>query len=325
MLTFGDVRQAHLAGPTYLAIGNFDGIHRGHQVLIDRVCMLAAADPSGRAQTALLTFDPHPLAVLRPEQPYLLLTSPNERLALAAGHGIEIGVVHPFTPETAQMEPRQFVDLLRQHLNLAALVMGPDFALGRNRSGNINALRALGDEMGFALHVIEPVEWHGRTARSSTIRSLLQTGDVAVAAELLSRFYMVTGPVRKGDQRGRTIGVPTANIHPPLNKLLPADGVYATIARICTPNQAYAFASVTNLGVRPTVDGLHHRVEAHLLDFPPTEMLDDLYGEIVALEFVERLRGEQRFSGLDALVAQIRVDIEHSRHIFAGKLLTELR
>jgi riboflavin kinase/FMN adenylyltransferase len=96
MLTFGDVRQAHLAGPTYLAIGNFDGIHRGHQALIDRVCMLAAADPSGRAQTALLTFDPHPLAVLRPEQPYLLLTSPNERLALAAGHGIEVGVVHPF-------------------------------------------------------------------------------------------------------------------------------------------------------------------------------------------------------------------------------------
>jgi riboflavin kinase/FMN adenylyltransferase len=321
MLTFRDVRQAQGLGPTYLTIGNFDGVHRGHQALIDRARTLAAAHPSGRGRAALLVFDPHPLAVLRPEKPYALLTSPNERLMLAAGHGSEIGVIHPFNPDTAQMEARTFVDLLCHHLGIVGLVVGPDFALGRNRSGDIPSLRHMGEDLGFSVHVMEPVEWRGRIVRSSVIRSLLQEGDVGEAADLLGRFYSVTGEVQQGDQRGRTIGIPTANLHPPSNKLLPADGVYATLAHHCTANRAYTFASVTNIGVRPTVDGMHHRIEAHLLDFPPPELVDDLYGEILTLEFVERLRGERRFAGLDALVAQIHADIAHARSLFAGRLV----
>ncbi len=318
MLTFHDVRQAQGLGPTYLTMGNFDGVHRGHQALIDRARTLAAAHAGGRASTALLVFDPHPLAVLRPHTPYSLLTSPKQRLALAAGRGCEIGVVQPFTPETAQLEARAFVELLHHHLGLAGLVVGPDFALGHNRTGDIPSLRRMGEELGFIVDVLEPVEWGGRVVRSSAIRSLLQEGRVSEATDLLGRFYDVTGEVKQGDQRGRTIGVPTANIQPPANKLLPADGVYATVVRLCTPERAYTFPGVTNIGVRPTVDGLHHRVEAHLLDFPPAELLDDLYGKFLTLEFVERLRGERRFSGLDALVAQIQADIAHARSLFTG-------
>lgn len=135
---------------------------------------------------------------------------------------------------------------------------------------------------------------------------------------MLGRPYNVTGRVQHGDQRGRSIGIPTANIATLPDKLLPADGVYATVTRICTPGRAYAFPSVTNIGVRPTVDGMHHRVEAHLLDFPPAELPDDLYGQILTVEFVERLRGEQRFAGIEALVAQIHADIKRGRQVLGA-------
>lgn len=320
MRTFEDLREAAPAGPTYLTIGNFDGLHRGHQALLAQMRALAEADPrgaqTGSAQTALLTFDPHPLAVLRPDRPPLLLTTPWERIALAALYGVDLGIMQPFTAETAGLSAREFVTLLRQHLGLAALVVGPDFALGRQRSGDIPALRVLGEELGFAVYVVEPVEWAGTPARSSVIRDLLRDGDARAAADLLGRHYSVTGEVRHGDRRGRQIGVPTANIVPETSKILPADGVYATVAHVCSPHWAYSFPSVTNVGVRPTVDGLHHRVEAHLLNFPPPELPDNLYGQTITLEFVERLRGEQRFSGLDALVAQIQKDIERARAIF---------
>lgn len=316
MRTYDDLHEAALPGPTYLTIGNFDGLHRGHQALLAYLRELAEADARGNALTALLTFDPHPLAVLRPERPPLLLTTPWERIALAALYGVDLGIMQPFNDETAQMSAREFVAALKQHLGLAALVVGPDFALGRQRSGDIPTLRVLGEELGFAVHIMEPVEWSGTPARSSVIRDMLRDGDVGGAAELLGRPYSVTGEVRHGDRRGRQIGVPTANIVPETSKLLPADGVYATVAHVCSPHWAYSFPSVTNVGVRPTVDGFHHRVEAHLLNFPPPELPDNLYGQTITLEFIERLRGEQRFSGLDALVTQIRRDIERARSIF---------
>jgi riboflavin kinase/FMN adenylyltransferase len=316
MRTYDDIRQASLTGPTFICIGNFDGLHLGHQALLLRACELAAAAGPG-AQTAVVTFEPHPLAVLRPGTPLLKLTTPGERLMIAAALGIDVGVVHPFTRDTAQTEPRDFVGVLVRHLGMAGLIVGPDFALGRNRTGDIPALRALGEELGFVVEVVPPVEWSGIPARSSTVRETLLAGDVATAAGLLGRAYAVTGPVQQGDRRGRTIGIPTANVAYAADKLLPADGVYATITRLCLPQRAYAFPSVTNIGVRPTVDGLHHRVEAHLLDFPPRELPDDLYGEVLSVEFVARLRGEQRFAGLDALVAQIQQDIAQARALLA--------
>ena len=228
MQTFADLRDAQLAGPVAVTIGNFDGLHLGHQALLARLRDLATAlaGEYGRpASSAFVTFSPHPLAVLRPERTHLLLTTPRERLLLAAHGGIDIGVIHPFTHETARTTPREFCELLTRHLGMAALLVGPDFALGRNRAGDIPALSELGDELGFAVHVLDPVALESGPVRSSVIRDTLLSGDVAQARDYLGRPYRVVGVVRRGDQRGRTVGIPTANIQPSADKLLPGDGV----------------------------------------------------------------------------------------------------
>lgn len=320
-----DVRSVHLRRPTALTIGNFDGLHRGHQALLLELRRFAAeiadagqhdglqgAEP---VATALLTFDPHPLAILRPDLDLKLLTTPLERLHLAGAMGIDLGIIQPFTQEIAALEPAEFMGRLKRHLNLAALVVGPDFALGRNRAGNPAVLAALGEQLGYRLRVIEPVDWQGHSVRSNAIRGLLAEGRVEEAGELLGRPYHVSGVVIEGDRRGRQIGVPTANLQPPDNKLWPADGVYATRTWLHTTGAVYN--SVTNLGVRPTVDGLHHRLETHLLDFPPAGQSGDLYGQTVTVEFIRRLRGEQRFSGISELVAQIQRDIAAARDLLA--------
>ncbi|MBK8048419.1 MAG: hypothetical protein IPK16_15665 [Anaerolineales bacterium] len=171
MLTFRDIRQASLPGPTALAIGNFDGLHLGHQTLLQELRATAVALAAGygpRAQTALITFDPHPLSVLRPDEPNLGFTTAPERLSLAAMLGIDVGVIQPFTMEIAQMEPLTFVQLLKRHLGLAALVVGPDFALGRGRAGNITLLRALGAELDFTVHVIQPIATEGQSCAAAS-------------------------------------------------------------------------------------------------------------------------------------------------------------
>ena len=323
MHTIDDVRKLHVAGPTVLTIGNFDGIHRGHQALLRRMVSLAQAlsqAGDATAQTAILTFDPHPLSVLRPDQPHFLLTTPAERLELAAACGIDLGIVQPFSLETAQLSPRDFMELLVRHLGLAVLVVGPDFALGRNRTGDIDALRALGAAMGFSVEVIEPVETGQHPVRSSRVRELLRTGSVDDAATVLGRAYRVAGPVVLGDQRGRQVGIPTANVHVPANKLLPADGVYATRTLITTFDRVYRFNSATNVGVRPTVDGVHRRVETHILDFPPPGQVDNLYGRTIAVDFLFRLRGEKRFANVGELVDQIHADIAQARILLASPL-----
>jgi riboflavin kinase/FMN adenylyltransferase len=322
MQTYADLRDAQLTGPVAVTIGNFDGLHLGHQALLAHLRALAAdlATTHDRpAASALVTFSPHPLAVLRPDRTHLLLTTPRERLLLAASGGIDIGAIHPFTHETARTTAREFCELLTHHLGMAALLVGPDFALGRNRGGDIPTLRALGEELGFALHVIDPVALGEHPVRSSLVREVLLAGDVVAAQALLGRAYRAAGVVRRGDQRGRTVGIPTANIQPAADKLLPGDGVYATRARLATFDRVYDLPSVTNIGVRPTVDGLHRRMETHILDFPPPGQLDDLYGETVAVDFVARLRGEQRFPSLEALVQQIHADIAQARAIFAAE------
>ncbi|MFN8494010.1 MAG: bifunctional riboflavin kinase/FAD synthetase [Caldilineaceae bacterium] len=315
MQIYTNLDQTFLAEPTFLTIGNFDGLHRGHVALLQQLQQLAAQAGGPTPRTGIVTFDPHPLAVLRPNQPLQLLTTPTERLTLAGEWGIDVGVIQHFTSETAKLDARAFMQLLKRHLNMATLVVGPDFALGRNRSGDIPALRKLGEELGYALHVVAPVDWANKPVRSSIVRQALQQGDVAEAADLLGRCYTVTGEVVHGDQRGRQIGLPTANVQAPPDKLLPANGVYATQVYVQMGDKTAVFAGATNLGLRPTVDGLHHRLEAHLLNFPPDGESDNLYGQTLTVEFVARLRGEQRFANLAALVAQIHKDIEQTRQI----------
>ena len=210
---------------------------------------------------------------------------------------------------------------------MIGLVVGPDFALGRNRAGDsANAACLLGQELGYELYTIEPIDMADKAVRSSVIRHDLRMGDVCDAADLLGRAYHATGVVVEGDRRGRTIGIPTANIHTRDDKLLPADGVYATRTYIVPGDENdvasmdaatwQAYDSVSNLGVRPTVDGENRRLETHLLDFPRAGQSSDLYGATLRIEFLARLRGEQRFDGLDQLLAQIQRDIATARTIF---------
>jgi riboflavin kinase/FMN adenylyltransferase len=310
MQIYSGLTEFESSRPIALTIGNFDGIHRGHQALLAALQRFATAH--GMA-SALLTFDPHPLRVLRPQQPLHLLTTPLERLHLATPLGVDLGVIYPFSHAVAAQEPAQFMEALVRALNVRALVVGPDFALGRNRSGNLDVLTTLGQALGYVVQVIEPVAWEGHAVRSSAIRALLATGDVAAAAALLGRPYHATGLVVRGDQRGRQIGIPTANLRLPDDKLWPADGVYATRTYVHDRPGVSLFPSATNLGVRPTVGGTEHRFETHLLDFPEAGASDDLYGQRLTVEFVMRLRGEQKFNSFGDLVAQIHADIAQAR------------
>ncbi|MEM7131414.1 MAG: riboflavin biosynthesis protein RibF [Chloroflexota bacterium] len=325
MEIFTDVRQANLAGPTYLTIGNLDGMHRGHLSLIEHLVLLLQSEQnqSSNAQIGLITFDPHPRTILRPELPLKILSTPEERMAEAAKAGATLGVIQPFTSEIAHLRAVEFMALLKNHLGLKHLVVGPDFALGKGRSGNVDRLAEIGRELGYELTVLSQLEWNGRPVRSSQIRQLLADGDAVSARDLLSRPYAVTGRVIQGDRRGRTIGIPTANLAVENERLLPMDGVYATRASILTPPEGrqshfpptHLFDSVTNLGFRPTVEGREHRFETHLLDFSHPNDPDSLYGAILRVEFIDRLRGEKRFNGLDELVRQINTDIEKARTI----------
>lgn len=301
-------------GPTFLTIGNFDGVHLGHQALL-RCLQTEAAAHSAPAKTALLTFDPHPLAILRPHVPLQLLTTPEERLQLLAPFGLDLGIIQPFDQEFARLKPEQFMRLLVERLALVRLVVGPDFALGRARAGTVAVLQALGTQLGYGVSVVELVAGTSGEVRSHHIRQFLREGNVRAAWQMLGRPYRVMGIVEEGERRGRTIGVPTANIRPLPQRLLPADGVYATWAYLQDDNAGLARASVTNIGTRPTVDGHQHRVETHLLDFPGPNEPSQLYGQQVAVSFVSRLRAEQRFDSLAELLAQIRRDILATRSV----------
>jgi riboflavin kinase/FMN adenylyltransferase len=295
-----------LDGPVYLTIGNFDGVHRGHQMLIRE---LAEAAHKAGGLAGLLTFEPHPVAVLRPEAKTLRLTSHEERADLLAALGLDFVVVHPFTRETAATAADAFLARLIQHVPLAELWVGPDFALGKAREGNTERLAALGREMGYRLRVVPPFVWRGEQVRSSRVRALLsELGAVEEAADLLGRPYRMWGQVTRGAQRGRTLGFPTANLLLPQERLVPAYGVYACWAW----RGDMGHPAVVNIGVRPSFDNGHPSVEAFLLDFS-----GNLYDEILGLSFVARLRGEKKFAHISELIAQIGADAEKARALLA--------
>jgi len=296
MQVFESITAAHLKGPTHLTIGSFDGVHRGHRALIAR--MQEAARAAG-ATCGLLTFHPHPRVVLRPQQPVASITSLSERLKLYAQAGLDFTIVHPFTRQTAQTEPEEFMDLLKAHLGLTDLWVGPDFALGRNRRGTVDFLRAYGAQIGVQVHVAPEFRWEGVAVRSSHIRQTISLGNIEWANVWLGRFFSISGVIVYGDQRGRTLGFPTANISISQNRVHPANGVYAAWAQV----EGQRLPAVVNIGVRPTVGGGRRTIEAHLIDFDK-----DIYGRCLQLDFVARLRDEIKFPGLDALKAQIARD-----------------
>jgi riboflavin kinase/FMN adenylyltransferase len=292
----------------WLTIGSFDGVHRGHQAIVQK--LTAGAHTAG-APAVVITFHPHPAVVLRGKQGPYYLTSPEERAALLGELGVDIVVIHPFNHEVANLSAREFVSRLHTHLGLKRLCVGHDFALGHNREGNLLTLESLGEEFGYQLEVISPISFSDQEVSSSQIRSSLMQGDVEQAALLLGRPYEVNGPVVHGDGRGKQLGIPTANLDVWPERLLPKAGVYACLAKV-GERELHA---VANVGVRPTFTAAPAPVvEAHLLDFKA-----DVYQQEISLSFIARLRDEQRFSGIPALVAQIQQDIQCTREILESK------
>ncbi len=288
--------------PYALTVGVFDGIHQGHHFLIQETCRAAR---EARAQAGMITFWPHPLEVLRPERAVRYLTLLEEKLDILAKQGdLDMVVVLPFTPALAATSASGFMELLRRHLALRALVEGADFAFGHNREGTMAFLSAYGKAHGFLVKTIDLQLADNERISSTRARDLLGSGQVEGVMHLLGRPYSARGRVVQGDQRGRLLGFPTANLAIDARKFLPADGVYAVRARV--GEQGYE--GVTNIGVRPTVDGKHHLTEVHLLD-----MQADLYGQELEIEFIARLRGEQRFPNVEALRGQIEQDIRQAR------------
>lgn len=297
-----ELRRAAVGRPTACTIGVFDGVHRGHQALLRRVVESAR---SGGYAAAAVTFHPHPRQVLHPEAPLSYLTSLEDRLDYLLATGLDTVAAVTFTSELAQVEAEDFVQTLIDELQLARLVIGPDFALGRHRAGDPATLQAMCDDRGIEMEMIDLIQDDDHKVSSSEIRAALDRGDVERVNVLLGRRYSVHGPVVLGAERGRTIGFPTANVAVGADLALPAFGVYATVAHV----EGREYKSVTNIGVRPTIeDGTAVSVECHLFDFE-----GDLYGRDMRVDLVHRLRGERKFDGLDALKAQIAADCAAAR------------
>lgn len=291
---------------TLVVIGNFDGVHRGHHAVLSSAVNEARAKS---LEPVVLTFDPHPAVVLRGAEPQVL-TTPLRRIELITREFPEVRVVvEPFTRELSLLTAREFVEqLLLARLGARAVVVGGNFRFGKGREGDVATLSRLGQELGFEARGEELSADDAGAFSSSRARRAIVAGELAEATSVLGRPHSVSGVVIRGDGRGKTIGIPTANLGE-VPELLPKNGVYGCVVdRIGTDGNAVALArGVSNIGVRPTV-GAGLSIEAHLFDFD-----DDLYGTRLRVHLVGRLRDEQRFAGIDQLVAQIRRDIERAR------------
>ena len=303
-----ELRRAALGRPTAVTIGVFDGVHLGHQTVLKHV--VESANRHGLASAAI-TFHPHPRQVLRPDLTTEYVTSLEDRLSLIMRTGLDGVATVSFTSEFALTDAGDFVRMLVEEFNLARLIIGEDFALGRQRGGDPETLAALGQELGYEVEVIELLTNDATTKVSSTeVRNALGDGDVTLVSELLGRRFTLHGPVVVGFERGRSIGFATANVAIGNDRAIPAPGVYATIAHL----ESGPMPSVTNIGMRPTFDdGGGLSIECHIIDFD-----EDIYGTDLRVEFVQRLRGERKFDGIDALVEQIGKDRDTARDLLAS-------
>jgi riboflavin kinase/FMN adenylyltransferase len=288
-----------------LTIGNFDGVHRGHQ----RILAAVVREAGKRGGTAVaITFDPHPARVLHPTMAPPLLLTLEQRLALLEVAGINLALVLPFTQGFSRLSPREFVEQIICHRIRAQVVcVGSTFHFGHRQAGTSGQLKELGKEFGFSVRLVPPVIFRGQMASSTAIRQLLSRGEVARAARLLGRPFALTGTIQRGAGRGRTIGFPTLNIVPD-QECLPARGVYATQTVLA----GKAYAAATNVGVRPTFDGQRLMVESHLLNFSQT-----IGQGCLEVRFYRRLRPEKKFSSAESLRRQIERDVERTQRLFA--------
>ena len=288
---------------TLLTVGVFDGVHLGHQHLILR--LIQQAD-SNKLLSGVVTFSSHPEVVLSAKPRLPRLTTIEEKIHLLEGLGVDIVVPLTFSIELAALSAREFVVLLQENMKMQGLVIGPDFAMGRGRGGDAAGLKKLGQELNFTVSEVEPFILEGVQVSSTAIREALAEGDMKTTSRLLGRNFNLNGMVVGGKERGQSIGFPTANIEVDSDHALPADGVYATLGH--TGDKVYE--SVTNIGTRPTFGEGERTIEVFLLGFS-----EDIYGQRLNVELVERLRGEKKFSGPEELAAQIGKDVEQARAI----------
>lgn len=310
-------------GRCVLTIGVFDGVHRGHAELITR------AVRAGRARgvpTVLMTFDPHPMEVVFPGSHPAQLTTLTRRAELVEELGVDVFLVMPFTTDFMKLTPDRYVhELLVERLHAVEVVVGENFTFGRKAAGDVDELRRAGKRFGFAVQAMSLIadehDCETVTFSSTYIRSCVDAGDVVAAAEALGRPHRVEGVVVRGDGRGRSLGVPTANVAPPMHSAIPADGVYAAwftllghgaITGTIVAGQRYAAA--VSVGTNPTFSGRTRTVEAFVIDGNA-----DLYGQHVAVDFVRRIRGQERFDSVADLVAQMNNDIAEARRLLAAQ------
>jgi riboflavin kinase/FMN adenylyltransferase len=289
---------------SWLTVGVFDGVHRGHQQIISR---LTAGARAHALPAVVVTFDPHPAKVFGRGE-IKLLTPPEERAELLGSMGVDVVVTHPFDMNVANISAFDFMTRLKTRLGLDHLVLGYDSTVGRNREGNAARLAEIGSELGYTVETVPALSDESGVISSTEIRKLVSTGNVREAAQLMGHPYRLQGVVVRGDQRGHTIGYPTANLEYDVAKLIPAGGIYACWATV----PGGRFRAAVNIGTNPTFtpDRQILNVEAYLLDFER-----DLYGEQIRLEFILRLRDELKFGTVDALVKQIDADVTAVRGI----------
>jgi len=290
---------------TWITIGSFDGVHLGHQQILKQLTRQAQAH---QQPAAVVTFFPHPAVVLGKGASVGYLTTPEERAGLLGEAGVDVVVTLPFTRGLAALSALEFMQLLSNHLGVRHLLVGYDFALGRGREGNVERLREIGQELGYELEVISVVTTGDTPISSSQIRRLIRAGEVRDAARLLGRNYYVDGKVVHGDGRGKALGFPTANLDYWSERVMPANGVYATWTWV----DGVRHPSVSNLGLRPTFDVVPEapRLEAYIIDYS-----GDLYGKSVGLEFAAYLRSELRFNSVDDLIEQMHRDTQKSLEV----------
>jgi len=289
-----------------LTLGNFDGVHLGHQAIFAKV-VERAGEINGTS--IAFTFEPHPLKVLAPERSPRLLNTFHGKMKLFEAAGIEIVICANFTRAFADQNPEDFArEVLSEKIGVREVYVGYDYAFGRGREGSIESLRKMGQVLGFAVGIVEPVKVGGFVVSSSLVRDRISGGRVEAAAELLGRHYAIEGEVVHGSHRGHTLGFPTANLHT-ANELLPEFGVYAVLVEV----DGRRLKGVASIGVRPTFDSGPVSIEVYIFEFD-----NDLYGRQMEISFVSRLRGEEKFEDIDSLVRQIHKDVSDAKTVLAG-------
>ena len=302
-----ELEEAHFDKDSVLTVGVFDGVHRGHQHLIGKV--VNEARSRGLA-AGVLTFRNHPDSVLNPNFQPQYITSIDERTRLIREAGADFVVPVTFDREVAGLRARKFAQLLRNKLGMRGVVVGPDFAMGYRREGNVEYLSKLGAELGFSVTVVELLSEGGDAVHSTSIRKSLAEGNVGDVASKLGRNFEISGTVVAGEKLGRTLGFPTANIEVGPKMAVPGNGIYATLAYV----DGEPHIAATSIGTRPTFDGKGRTIEAFLLEFDR-----NLYNKQLRLEFVQRLRDELKFDSVDALLEQMELDVEQTRELLQTK------